>query len=321
MDQNLPRLTERLLQSYRHLGGINNIEIVNVPSKRAIGAICEELLQILFPGFHDERPILSRELAEITADRLASLGARLETEIRKALRTRLPGKPGEDCPHELAQEIYLGFLEQVPAVREVLRTDVEAAYEGDPAVLNREEIIVAYPFLEAVAIQRLAHLLYKKRLPLIPRMMTEWAHGRTGIDIHPGATIGTHFFIDHGTGVVIGETSVIGHHVKLYQGVSLVARSFAKDAEGHIIKGGKRHPDVGDYVTIYGNTIVLGADTVVGSRSTIGGNVFLTHSVPPDSLVYYEETQLKIVDKKRPRASAASSRDGTAESAGLTYEI
>ena len=318
MDNNLPRLTERLLQSYRNLGGINNIEIVNVPSKRAVGAICEDLLQILFPGFHDERPILSSELADITAGRLASLGSRLEAEVCKALRNRLPGAPGEDCPHDLAREIYLSFLEQVPVVREVLRTDVEAAYEGDPAARNREEIIVAYPFLEAVAIHRLAHILYREGLPLIPRMMTEWAHGRTGIDIHPGARIGTHFFIDHGTGVVVGETSVIGHHVRFYQGVSLVARSFAKDAEGHLVKGGKRHPDVGDHVVIYANTIVLGGDTVVGSRSTIGGNVFLTHSVPPDSLVYYEETQLRIMDKTKPRGVAA---DGTANTAGLTYEI
>ncbi len=322
MDNNLPRLTERLLQSYRNLGGINNIEIVNVPSKRAVGAICEELLQILFPGFHDERPIQSSELADITAGRLAALGARLEGEICKALRTRMPGAPGEDCPHDLAQEIYQSFLEQVPAVREVLRTDVEAAYEGDPAVHNREEIIVAYPFLEAVAIQRLAHLLYTRGLPLIPRMMTEWAHGRTGIDIHPGARIGTHFFIDHGTGVVIGETSVIGHHVRFYQGVSLVARSFVKDAEGHLVKSGKRHPDVGDHVVIYANTIVLGGDTVVGSRSTIGGNVFLTHSVPPDSLVYYEETQLRIIDKKRHRAeAAAAASEGAPDLAGWSYDI
>ncbi len=320
MDQNLPRLTERLLQSYRHLGGINNIEIVNVPSKRAVGAICEDLLQILFPGFHDERPILSSELADITAGRLAALGARLDAEICKALRTRMPGKPDEDCPHELAREIYLAFLEQIPAVREVLRTDVEAAYEGDPAVRNREEIIVSYPFVEAVAIQRLAHVLYRRNLPLIPRMMTEWAHGRTGIDIHPGARIGTHFFIDHGTGVVVGETSVIGHHVRFYQGVSLVARSFAKDAEGHLVKGGKRHPDIGDHVVIYANTIVLGGDTVVGSRSTIGGNVFLTHSVPPDSLVYYEETQLKIIDKTAHRAAADGS-DKAGPPAGLSYEI
>ena len=295
MDQTLSRLTARLLNSYRHVGGINNIEVVNVPSKHAIGAICEGLLQLLFPGFHDEKPILSSELHEITIERVTRITERLNEEICKSLRTRIPG----GCPWELAAEISTAFLGELHTIREVLRTDLEAAYEGDPAAQSYEEIIVAYPSIEAVSIQRLAHLLYRRELPLIPRMMTEWAHARTGIDIHPGARIGPYFFIDHGTGVVIGETSVIGSWVKLYQGVSLVARSFQKDEQGRIVKGGKRHPDVGDHVTIYANATVLGADTHVGSGSTIGGNVFLMQSVPPDSLVIYEETQLKILPKKR----------------------
>ena len=294
MDKNLPRLTHRLLSSYRHIGGINNIEVVNVPSKRAIGVICEDLLRLLFPGFHDEQPILSSELEAITTERFESIATRLDVEVCKSLRTRAPG----ECPHESAHEILLYFLGELPALRELVRTDVEAAYEGDPAATSYNEIIVSYPSIEAVSIQRLAHLLYKKNLPLIPRIMTEWAHARTGIDIHPGAEIGPYFFIDHGTGVVIGETSVIGAHVKLYQGVSLVARSFQKDEQGRLVKGGKRHPDVGDNVTIYANTTILGSDTKVGSRSTIGGNVFLMHSVPPDSLVFYEETQLKILSKR-----------------------
>ncbi len=304
MDKILPRVTARLLTSYRHVGGINNIEVVNVPSKRAVGAICEDLLQLVFPGFHDEKPFLSDELPDITARRVESLGRRLSDEICKSLRTRLPG----GCPDALAQEIAFSFLEELPAVREILRTDVEAAYEGDPAAASFEEIIVAYPFVETVAIQRMAHVLYRKELPLIPRMMTEWAHSRTGIDIHPGAQIGPYFFIDHGTGVVIGETSVIGSWVKLYQGVSLVARSFQKDDQGRIVKGGKRHPDVGDHVTIYANTTILGADTHVGSNSTVGGNVFLLNSVPPDSLVFYEETQLKILPKKH-RAPVTSANE------------
>ena len=256
----------------------------------------------MFPGFHDEQPFLSVDLPEITSRRVESLGRRLSDEICKSLRTRLPG----GCPDAMAQEIAFAFFEELPTVRELLRTDVEAAYEGDPAAASFEEIIVAYPFIETVAIQRMAHVLYRKELPLIPRMMTEWAHSRTGIDIHPGAQIGRYFFIDHGTGVVIGETSVIGSWVKLYQGVSLVARSFQKDDQGRIVKGGKRHPDVGDHVTIYANTTILGADTVVGSGSTVGGNVFLLHSVPPDSLVFYEETQLKILPKKHQRPGAPS---------------
>ncbi len=299
MDQTLSRVTARLLTSYRHVGGINNIEVVNVPSKLAVGAICEGLLQLVFPGFHDEEPILSSELHEITSRRVENLTARLSTEICKSLRTRIPG----GCPVELAHEIVFSFLDELPAVRELLRTDVEAAYEGDPAAHSYEEIIVAYPSVETVAIQRMANLLYRKDLPLLPRMMTEWAHSRTGIDIHPGAQIGRHFFIDHGTGVVIGETSVIGSHVKLYQGVSLGAKSFQKDEAGRLVKGGKRHPDLGDNVTIYANTTILGADTHIGSGSTVGGNVFLMQSVPPDSLVIYEQTQLKIIPKKSGRSA------------------
>lgn len=294
MDKVLPRLIDRLLASYQHVGGINNIEVVNVPSKEAIGAICEDLLRILFPGFHDEQPVSSDELRDITTARIEALAERLNPEIRKSLRTRIPG----GCTMELANEIYLGFIEALPAVREIVRTDVEAAYEGDPAAHSYEEIIVSYPSLEAVTIQRLAHLLYARDLPLIPRMMTEWAHSRTGIDIHPGAKIGRFFFIDHGTGVVIGETCVIGEWVKLYHGVTLGAKSFQKDEAGHILKGGQRHPRVDDGVTIYPNSTVLGGETVVGARSTVGGNVFLMHSVPPDSLVVYEETQLKIVPKR-----------------------
>ena len=189
-------------------------------------------------------------------------------------------------------------MSELPQVRKMLWTDIDAAYEGDPAAQSYEEIILAYPALEAIAIQRLAHQLYLKELPLIPRIMTEWAHSRTGIDIHPGAKIGSHFFIDHGTGVVIGETCEIGSRVKLYHGVTLGARSFQKDEHGKIKKGGKRHPKVEDDVTIYPNSTVLGGKTVIGARSTIGGNVFLVQSVPPDSLVYYEEKQLQIVPKR-----------------------
>lgn len=302
MDQVLSSLTSRLLGSYRQVGGINNIEGVNVPSKRAMGFLCEALLQLLFPGFYDEQPVLSSELPDLTFSRVRDLRERLCDEICKCLRTRLPG----GCPLELADGIVAAFLEELPAIRQTLRTDVEAAYEGDPAAQSFEEIIVAYPSLETVAIQRLAHVLYKKDLPLIPRMMTEWAHSRTGIDIHPGAQLGSHFFIDHGTGVVIGETSVIGTHVKLYQGVSLGAKSFKKDAHGRLVKGGNRHPHIGDRVTIYANAVILGGDTHIGSGSTIGGNVFLMQSVPPDSLVLYEQTQPRILSKRDGSADPAS---------------
>jgi serine O-acetyltransferase len=293
MDQELGKITESILASYRIGGGMNNIDGSNLPSKRALAAICEDLLQLLFPGFHDQEPIHSQHLRRVTSHRIFSIADRLKDEVCKSLRLREPG-----CPDEEAQRIVLQFLESLPHVRELLRTDVQAAFDGDPAAGSFDEIILSYPSLEAVAIQRSAHMLYCHHVPLIPRMMTEWAHGRTGIDMHPGAHIKSHFFIDHGTGVVIGETSIIGSHVKLYQGVSLVARSLSG---GQQLKGVKRHPTVEDNVTIYAGTTVIGGDTVIGAGSTIGANVFLTHSVPPRSLVFYEEKSLRLLSKdKKP---------------------
>ncbi len=246
----------------------------------------------------------SEDLAKTTRTRIRNLQARLKNEFCRSL-----GKiPPDEATEKRADEILRCFMSELPQVRKMLWKDIDAAYEGDPAAQSYEEIILAYPALEAIAIQRMAHELYLKQLPLIPRIMTEWAHSRTGIDIHPGAKIGSHFFIDHGTGVVIGETCEIGSRVKLYHGVTLGARSFQKDEHGKIKKGGKRHPKVEDDVTIYPNSTVLGGKTLIGARSTIGGNVFLVQSVPPDSLVYYEEKQLRIVPKK-PRKTTEQ-RDG-----------
>jgi serine O-acetyltransferase len=287
------QITDAILESYCLVGGINNIDGSNLPSKRAIATICEDLLQLLFPGFHDEEPIHSKHLRRVTSHRIRTIADRLQLEVCKSLRVKNP-----ECPESQATEIVRGFLKSLPTIRELLKTDVEAAFEGDPAAEGYEEVIVSYPFLEAVAVQRSAHCLYLLQLPLIPRIMTEWAHSRTGIDIHPGAQIGSHFFIDHGTGVVVGETSVIGSHVKLYQGVSLIAKSLAG---GQALRGVKRHPTIEDHVTIYAGTTVMGGDTVIGAGSTVGANVFLTHSLPPRSLVFYEEKQLRILDKdKRP---------------------
>ena len=295
-DMESQQITDAILDSYCLVGGINNIDGSNLPSKRAIASVCEDLLQLLFPGYHDEEPIHSKHLRRVTAHRIRSISDRLKAEICKSLRIRNP-----ECPESQAEEITNDFLKSVPQIREQLKTDVEAAFAGDPAAGGYEEIIVSYPFLETVAIQRSAHLFYLRQLPFMPRIMTEWAHSRTGIDIHPGAQIGSHFFIDHGTGVVIGETSIIGSHVKLYQGVSLIARSLAG---GQSLKGVKRHPTIEDNVTIYAGTTVMGGDTIIGAGSTIGANVFLTHSLPPRSLVFYEERQLRILDKdKRPEQS------------------
>jgi len=281
-----------LVASYAEVGGLNHQDAHNMPSKRAVGQICEDLLQLLFPGFHDTDAVNHNSLVDLTTERLTRVVTQLEDQVRKSVRIGDPKTPTGRTP-----PIIDKFCKSLPEVRRLLRTDIEAAFDGDPAALHRDEIILSYPFIEAIAIQRLAHVLYKAKAPVIPRMMTEWAHGRTGIDIHPGATIGSHFFIDHGTGVVIGETCHIGNHVKLYHGVTLGARSFVKDETGHIVKGGKRHPDVHDHVTIYPNSTILGGKTVIGTHSTIGANVFLMHSVPANSLVIYEEKQLSILDK------------------------
>ena len=295
MDYSFKPVVEELLGTYAENGGINYVEAAaTLPSRPSIDASCVDLLSIMFPGFHGDILAHAGELPAVTTGRLKSLHARLKPEICKSLNAVHPSESTEAD----AESIIAFFFSKLAALREMLWADIDAAYEGDPAAISYEEIILAYPAIEAIAIQRMAHLLYQKNLPLIPRMMTEWAHSRTGIDIHPGAEIGSHFFIDHGTGVVIGETCVIGAHVKLYHGVTLGARSFQKDDHGHIRKGGKRHPDVEDHVTIYPNSTVLGGETVVGARSTIGGNVFLTQSVPPDSLVYFEAKQIAIVPKR-----------------------
>ncbi len=287
-------LGERMVESYRRVGAINNIDGANLPSKKAIARICERLLQILFPGYHDDEPLPSAEVPSLTASRILVVAGQLHREMCKSIRACEMGKQVEGS----AEEMVTWFLEQLPSVREILKTDVQAAYEGDPAAVSYAEIILSYPSIETISIQRLAHLLYQKHVPLLPRIMTEWAHSRTGIDIHPGAEIGPYFFIDHGTGVVIGETCRIGSHVKLYHGVTLGAKSFEKDEMGRIKKGGKRHPNVEDHVTIYPNSTILGGSTTVGYNSTIGGNVFLMHSVPPNTLVSYEEKQLNFVEKK-----------------------
>ena len=289
MELDLGKITEAILTSYRTAGGMNNLDESNLPSKRAVASICEDLLQIVFPGFHDQEPIHSSHLSRVTPHRLFSIADRLLEELRKTLRSHAP-KELQLNPEELLLE----FLRSIPNVREVLGSDVKAAFEGDPAASGTQEIIVAYPFIETLATQRLANIFYLQGVPIIPRMMTEWAHSRSGIDIHPGAQIGSHFFIDHGTGVVIGETAVIGSHVKLYQGVSLIARSLSG---GQALRGKKRHPTLEDGVTIYAGATIMGGDTVVGAGSTVAASVFLTHSVPPRSLVFYEERQLQMLNK------------------------
>ncbi len=286
-------ITQSLVESYRTEGGINHLEGVDLPSKCAISSLCADLLQIIFPGFYETEALHANNLAACTAARVEEVVAGLKVEVRRSMAHQNQNDP---ALHEKSHRLVCGFMRQLPEVRRLLGTDVKAAFDGDPAAGSYEEVILAYPGLEAIAIQRMAHLLYREGLPLIPRMMTEWAHNRTGIDIHPGAVIGTHFFIDHGTGVVIGETSVIGSHVKLYQGVGLVARSLSA---GQRLKGKSRHPKLEDHVTIYANATIVG-DITIGRRSTLGANVFVTEDVPPDRVVALDEVKHQVRAKPAP---------------------
>ncbi len=290
--ETVTKLTNELVASYARLGGINHLDGKNLPSKRAVTDITCDLLRLLFPGYFDEKLVHSSEVKVETAALLDSILGKLEDEIRKSLEYNPPdGLAKKDIPKE-AHKLTLEFLESLPRVREMLQTDVQAAFDGDPAAASREEIIVSYPFIEAIAVQRIAHELYSKNVALIPRIMSEWAHARTGMDLHPGAKIGSHFFVDHGTGTVVGETAVIGNHVKMYHGVTLGAKS---TAAGQLLRGKKRHPTIEDRVTIYPGATILGGDTVIGAGSTIGGNVFIMDSVIYDGL---DMRVLSKADKK-----------------------
>jgi serine O-acetyltransferase len=251
----------------------------------------------MFPGYRRREGLHRGNIQYYVGDLVDRLHDRLTMQIGRALRHEAGATA--DCSSDedfeaLGQAKTLLFLEQLPAVRAVLATDVQAAYDGDPACKNHDEVIFCYPGLEAITVYRLAHLLYELDIPFIPRMMTEWAHGRTGIDIHPGATIGRYFFIDHGTGVVIGETCEIGEHVKIYQGVTLGALSFATDEQGNLVRGHKRHPTIEDRVVIYANATILGGRTVIGHDSVIGSSAWLTQSVEPRTTVILEKPKLKL---------------------------
>src|SRR5271154_6150359 len=288
MDKSMKSLVEQLLDSYADCGGIKHLNGASLPSKMAVAALTQDLLHIIFPGFIAEHQVSMADLPHETALQLSSLQKRLKREIAKSLDMHPVAGAN-------AESVTLAFLRRLPEVRRLIQTDVEAAFQGDPAAASREEVVLAYPGIEAVAVFRMAHVLHELRVAFLPRMMTEWAHGRTGIDLHPGADIGSHFFIDHGTGTVIGETAKIGEHVKLYQGVGLVARSLSG---GQALKGQKRHPTLEDHVTIYANATIVGGETVIGEGSTIGASVFLTESVPPNSLVTYEKMDIKVTKKK-----------------------
>jgi serine O-acetyltransferase len=288
----LDAIKAALLASYETDGGINHLDGVNLPSQQSVNEIARECMHLLFPGYFEESRITKKDVPELVDTLLARIGGRLDVEIEKCLRFSKDPDPGAH-----ARMLALEALGKLPDLRRAIRTDVEAAYRGDPAARNYEEIILAYPCVLGISLQRFAHELYRLGIPLLPRMITEFAHERTGMDIHPGAEIGTHFFIDHGTGVVIGETATIGSNVKLYQGVTLGAKSFETDNQGNPVKGVKRHPDIGDNVTIYAHATILGGDTRIGANSVVGGNVWLLDSVPANSIAYFKADDLVI----RPR--------------------
>jgi len=278
--------------------GINTERGMNLAGQRAVHRVLDELVSILFPGCHGHRPVAGERLELELREQLKTTALVLAEQVTQALEYQCTVEPCENCDRcgERAADAVARLLQSLPDIQRTLQLDITAAYEGDPAARSSMEIVMSYPGVYAIMVHRIAHVLYEGGVPLIPRIMSESAHSRTGIDIHPGARIGPAFFIDHGTGVVIGETCVIGSNVKLYQGVTLGALSFEKDARGNPVKGVKRHPDVEDHVVIYAGATILGGKTVIGAHSVIGGNVWLTHSVPPGTKVVVEPGNQKMTD-------------------------
>ena len=285
-------LVETLTEDYGRGRTIDEIKMFEYPNKETVIDILEKLKIVIYPGYHRNRNYrtytVRNNIAILLEDIIYNLIKQTSIVLKYAPEYR---DMDEDAIAEVSEQITFAFLNQIPKIREYIETDIQAAYDGDPAAYNKDEIICTYPGLYAIFTNRIAHELFLLGVPLIPRIMTEHAHSLTGIDIHPGTTIGKYFFIDHGTGIVIGETTTIGDHVKLYQGVTLGARSFELDENGNPVKKIKRHPDIGNHVVIYANATILGGDTVIGDRCVIGGNTWLTHSVPAGSTVAYTATE------------------------------
>lgn len=293
----LPQIIGKIVDTYNSEDGINHIEGPNLPSRDMVVEIATNFLDVLFPGYYEKKELSRGDITYYIWEKIAFIYHHLSRENFKSLKS-VYGKQEDDRKlTKLSIEITFSILNQIPEIRDKLRTDISAAFKGDPAAKSLDEIILSYPGTEAIAVYRVAHEIHLLKVPFIPRIMTEYAHSKTGIDIHPGATIGEHFFIDHGTGVVIGETTEIGKNVRIYQGVTLGALSIKKDASGNIERGKKRHPTIKDNVIIYAGATILGGETVVGKDSVIGGSVWLTESVPPCTILINklpELTQKKI---------------------------
>ncbi|MBN1234043.1 MAG: serine acetyltransferase [Candidatus Coatesbacteria bacterium] len=294
----LTDIIDELENTYTEHGGINHIEAGILPSRKKIIEIQRQLMRIVFPGYWEEEGLSKTRVKYFLGEILHDIYKHLSDEIEKSLRYRckMAGCKSDAC-RKMSIEITMKLIEELPSIRTMLKFDVAAAFDGDPAAIDKDEIILAYPAIVAISTHRLSHPLYEMGVSLIPRIMSEYAHSLTGIDIHPGAKIGKSFFIDHGTGVVVGETTVIGDEVKLYQGVTIGALSFPKDERGQIIKEAKRHPTIEDRVTIYAGATILGGETVIGHDSVIGGNVWLIKSIPPYSRVVISNPDLTITHK------------------------
>jgi serine O-acetyltransferase len=291
----LPQLVDKIMNNYETFGGMDHLEGKDLPSKKVVVEVLEDLLTMFFPGYLGKSEITKANIRYFLGNTLASVHTRLTAEVEKSLKYIC--RKVKECPHDVchkrAQVVVKELLERLPEIRSIVSGDIEAAYNGDPAAVSTEEVIISYPCVLAITTYRIAHELYLRGIPLIPRIMSEHVHSLTGIDIHPGAKIGKNFFIDHGTGVVIGETAEIGDNVKIYQGVTLGALSFPKDEKGALIRGRKRHPTIGNNVVIYSGATLLGPDAIVGDNVVIGGNVWITSRVASGTKITIAPPELK----------------------------
>jgi serine O-acetyltransferase len=284
------KITREVLETFGKLNPkLEHLAATPLPNKTSVIQVLEDLMEVIYPGYFGQKYVEASNIEYHVGDLMDSIYTRLTEEIYRSVRERCDREAGV-CGHcqNIAEEQSIVLLQKLPSLRERLSLDVQGAYDGDPAAKSYDEVIFAYPAIFAITIYRIAHELHLQGIPLLPRIMTEHAKSLTGIDIHPGATIGKGFFIDHGTGVVIGETTNIGDNVKLYQGVTLGALSVKKDEKGRVIRGNKRHPTIEDDVVIYANATILGGNTVIGKGSVIGANVWLVKSVPPNSTIRNE---------------------------------
>lgn len=290
IEHEISQITKSILDDYGTGRNIDKMDLFNQPSKEEIIAIVEDLLKIVYPGYYRDRSYKIYNIKSNSTVTIEDVAYHLNKQILLALKYTAKEENDVEKLTEQAEKDTVTFLKKIPDVRAMLETDLEAAFQGDPAAKYRDEIILSYPGMFAITVNRLANELFLLEVPLIPRIMTEYAHSITGIDIHPGATIGKYFFIDHGTGVVVGETTVIGDRVKIYQGVTLGALS---TRGGQKLRDVRRHPTIEDDVTIYSGASILGGETVVGRNSVIGSNVFITSSIPADTKVSMKDQDLR----------------------------